>query len=142
MNNLRFQFGSNTPIGDQEKVIIKKLQAKVNEVLNNEGDKAYDEHANLVISIPLCELLEQPVRYNKVESFVNVMSRIKCCFETIDGDGILKDEYRFLFSSIDYPTNLRKNNPRKDFKFEINRYVVEEILQSSSFESFVNLTCE
>lgn len=124
MNNLQFQFGSRTPIGDQEKVIIKKLQAKVNEVLNNEGDKAYDEYANLSISVPLSELSEDCKQSNTADEIVTYLLGFEKIIEECDGDGHLCTTNRHLIDSI------RITNKKKVLIFTINRTVVESVFSA------------
>lgn len=124
MNNLQFRFGSNTPIGEQEKVIIKKLQAKVLEVLSKGGDDAYDEYAKLSFSIPLSELSGDSIHSDNTDEFVTYLFGFEKIIEESDGEGHLCTTTRHLFEAI------RITNKRKVLIFVINRAMVESVFLS------------
>lgn len=137
MNNSQLQFTSGTPIGEQEKIIIKKLQVKINEVLGKKEstEEVYDKGSCLIINLSPSELYEGIQRKDSIRILAEKLFNLECVTQYTSPDTGRRLSRSTLFFSVDECSS-------KGIKFIIHRSVVENIFQSSDFSDMINETAK
>lgn len=134
MNNLQLQFTSGAPIGEQEKIILKKIQTKITEVLSKResSGEVYDEGSCLSIKLSPSELFDGTQQKDEnVRNLAEQLFMAECVTRYNNSEGERRRSRSFLFLCLD-------TNNSEGIIFTIHRSVVENIFQSSDFSDWVN----
>lgn len=133
MNTSQLQFTSGTPLGEQEKIIIKKLQVKINEVLDEKGsaEDVYDKGSCLIINLSPSELFDGIRKKDSIRILAEKLFNVECVTKYTNPDAGRRLSRSTLFFSVDECSS-------KGITFIIHKSVVENVFQSSDFSNWVN----